>query len=53
MDKLEKIIRNKLEQTRHCKSKNAVVECLFGKGYAFVNIKKFSKELAKELKETR
>jgi len=48
---LEQIIKKKLEQTRHCKSKNAVVECLFKKGWTLVNIKTFSKELAKIIKE--
>ena len=48
---LEKIIRKQLEKTRHCKSKNAMVRCLYKKGYVLINLKKFPRELAKVIKK--
>ena len=46
----EKIIKEQLEQTRKCKFKSAVVNCIYKKGWTCVNIKIFAKELAKKLK---
>ena len=51
--KLEGIIKKQLKETRQCNTKNAIVECLFKKGYVIINLKKFPKKLARVIRKDK